>query len=403
MALLPATIKNIINLAEKRLDDFKGESRRSYQKALQSFRYFVAGKCSPNDILSLDIIENWIIENRIQGLSEKTMSFYVDKLASLYGNISSKLEGGKTSIFKDLKLKLRSGDFSANYNQLIEESCKKISELTKKPESETYSLISLLKEACEDGSLERLDDKSRLDFICQALRCGVKPDALKSLFRGEPLPIDLLDLCPSRELTEDEKKNIFNTVKRSLLGNELQWFAMRLRPGIRYEDLLRRFSQINKTIKMPELFYPCQEIAMRVGRRIVWKGRPFIPDVVFFRYKISEIYLLFNQIYDLAWCYRNPGEGYGTYAVIPSKSMEVFRKAIGILGPGYEVAPAGELELNPGDEVMIVTGDYADKYATVLKAQPPSEKQEGIIYRVSLKDTSGHWDIGIDARLLKKV
>ena len=220
--------------------------------------------------------------------------------------------------------------------------------------------------------------------------CGISPDVVSSILGEIPDPLKILEICKPASVNENQIKETQKAVKCALVCDDKEWFAMRLRPGVKYESLIERFAQLSGVVNM---------------RKIVWTGKPIIRDVVFFRYRITEIYSLFTHIYDLAWCYRNPGIGSNKYAAIPAKAMEEFKEAIGFLRPGYEIKPAGEMELQPGDEVIIVTGDYAKNRAKILKSQLSTDEFDSPnkIFRVVLLDQNGKWEIGIDARSLKKV
>ncbi|MCH5223379.1 MAG: hypothetical protein J1E82_05000 [Muribaculaceae bacterium] len=400
--ILTPNLQNLINLFNDRLEVFKGESRHSYEKALTSFKIFIIANYPMSHVLDNEVIENWIVDNRLRGLSEKTASFYLDKVASLYSRSAENIEGGKSDIFKSLKKKLKTEDFYPDYSKLIDDNFR-LFNFSSSKEKEDYAPFAKLILNAQKQSLEHAPENVRLAWISLAIRCGILPSAVKAIVKNIPDSLNIFDLCTASELDNREKESILSSLALTLKGNFPQWFAMRLRPGVNFETLLDRFSKIKGLAKMPELFYPCDEIAVRIGRKIVWKGRPIIRDVVFFKYKITDIYKLFNYLYDIAWCYRNPGVGSAKYAVIPSKAMEDFRKAIGILGPGYEVAPAGELELKPGDKVVVVNGEFADLQGLVVKSSPRSLENENIVYRVALLDRNGRWEIGVDARLLKKI
>ena len=111
---------------------------------------------------------------------------------------------------------------------------------------------------------------------------------------------------------------------------------------------------------------------------------------------------LFTNLYDLAWCYRNPGGNPGSYASIPDKAMEDFKKAIGFLNPDMEITPSGELSLKPGDEIIFINSHNMEEHARILK-KPTLDEFGHKIYRVTLLNSNGRWDIGVDARLIRKV
>ena len=358
------TVGNVLNLFSKHLSAYKISSRRSYQKAFSSLQIFVMSHYELYSLFNKDLIANWVLNNLINGLSWKTITFYLDKISSLYSAIAYKLDTGKTTIFKELKKSLK--DLSTTGSEALD--------------------------------LNRFKDK----WAFKALAAGVKGEVVKTILKETAIQFPFLNLFSSLNLSDDEKEQTFKFVEKSLKGESPQWFAMRLRPKVKFDDVLRRISLFQKEINNIEIFYPCEEIAKRIGRKVVWKGQPVIRDVVFFKKRQSEIYNMFTKLYDIAWCYRTPGGKPGQYASIPGRAMEDFKKSLGFLTPEYEVAEAGKMDLKPGDKVMIINGDYVDNHATVLK-KPSLDADGNKVYRVSLLNNNGHWDIGIDARLLKKI
>ena len=401
--LKPATLENILMLMKKRLNDFSGESRRSYSKAFSSFQYFVVGNYLLSEKLNQNIVENWVIDNRLQSLTEKTTSFYLDKVASLYGAVADKVEGGKSRIYKEVKAKLKDNSFPRDYGITVETCVKKIRNYYK---SRQPSALDSYLNHSSLSPLKNEDNLTKTQWACFAIRSGIPSEIIASILGNIPEPLKILEICSKIDISDDIIKETQKTVRNALINDNKEWFAMRLRPGVSYDSLIERFSKLTGVVKMPELFYPCEEIAVRVGKKIVWTGKPIIKDVVFFKYCITEIYSLFTHIYDLAWCYRNPGSSsYIKYASIPTKYMEDFKNAIGFLRPGYEIKPAGEMDFKPGDEVVIVNGDFAENKAKILKniGSEDENSDSGQIYRVVLLDKNGKWEIGIDARWIKKV
>lgn len=380
---LPPTLNNVLKLFSRRLSQFKAESRRSYRKAFSSLQIFLISNYDLSVPLSETILANWIADNALKGLSKTTNSFYLDKIASLYTKTLPWLTVDESEIFKRLKLNFKTIDWSYDYASMINSLLKKAMTL---PDTEL-----IIDESSSVGT--------KALWAAVALHCGVSGDRVKAI-AGDKIPhFDFLKICHKADIPDEEKKIIVEAAVRKFRYEVPEWFAMRLRPGVSYDMLLQRFHNLNDSVKMPELFYPSEEIAIQMGRKIVWKGKPMIHNVVFFKTGRSEVYPLFTHLYDLAWCYRRPGKGMRKYAAIPDKAMEDFKLALGILGPEFEVVPAGEMVLKPGDEVVIVSGDYARQHGKILKSAPDDNGHK--IYRVTLLNSAGRWDIGIDARLLK--
>ncbi len=229
-------------------------------------------------------------------------------------------------------------------------------------------------------------------------------------------------------------------IGRLFLENDPRWYAMSLRPGVTFTDLSRRINLLNNTSPLAkgldiQLFYPCEEIARAIGKKIVIKQRPFIRNAVFFRARLTDIGRLFAKIGDLAWCYRQSARPGAPYADISQQQFERFQQTIASFTPDFEVAPTGELELREGDRVEILGGLFAGHAATVVEAsdcvaverrrprlRPQSKGNHGpsnesceatedsrlkteestnIVYRLNIIGDNGiDWRITVDPRLL---
>ncbi|MCM1450222.1 MAG: hypothetical protein NC082_07755 [Clostridiales bacterium] len=205
--------------------------------------------------------------------------------------------------------------------------------------------------------------------------------------------------------SDNRLATISDTVIAHLLDTPPQWFVMKLRPRVDYTRLTDRLATLNSTTRhtvdqLPELFYPHQEIARRIGRRLVYDRQPIIRDIVFFRLRRTDIYPLFLHIGDLAWCYtasRRPGSD---YQAIPNSQFATFQQAIGQFTPGTDIYPAGTITIQEGDRVEIIGGDLKGHTAT-YERQLTDPDTRRIIYRLRLiGDNSIEWVVNIDHRLV---
>ncbi len=226
-------------------------------------------------------------------------------------------------------------------------------------------------------------------------------------------------------LTLDSSKEYFSQVGKIFLENEPRWYAMQLRPGVRFTDLTRRIELLRTTSPLTlnssplaeglELFYPSEEISRLIGKKIVTRQRPFIHSVVFFRAKLTDIGRLFSKIGDLAWCYRQSARPGAPYADISDRQFQLFQQTIARFTPDYEVAATGDLALRAGDRVEILGGLFQGQQAIVESRLPsrPKDSAEaktenavpaspGVIYRLNIVGDNGiDWRISVDPRLLK--
>ena len=244
---------------------------------------------------------------------------------------------------------------------------------------------------------------------------GEESSRSRSLPPVEASGLDKENFAPLREMRE---------IGKIFLDNPPQWYAMSLRPGVRFTQICHRIDQLYSSNAQrttpdvpPELFYPSEEIARVIGKKIVTRKRPFIHGVVFFRAKLTDIGRLFSKIGDLAWCYRQSARPGAPYAHITDAQFRLFQQTIAQFTPDYEVAPTGELELNQGDRVEILGGLFAGHEATMegkLSSFPASylvtegtpcpspHVNNNTIYRLNIIGDNGiEWRINVNSRLLK--
>ena len=231
-----------------------------------------------------------------------------------------------------------------------------------------------------------------------ALKCGVLPEMIIKALGHSPIGLPVLAICSERKgaVSAEQTQLLSDSVTDLFIGNPPKWYAMRLRPGIKFDRLKERIADCKDEIIIPELFYPCQEIAKKLDRKLVFEKRPIIPDIVFFKSCVTDILPLFHKIGDLAWCYRS-GD---TYASIPQAAMEAFQKAIGKFTPDYEIGPVGSIALRPGDRIVVVGGAFTGKEGEIIDQ---SLNENGVIYRIMLWGDNNNieWRAN-DSRLIEK-
>ncbi len=226
-----------------------------------------------------------------------------------------------------------------------------------------------------------------------ALRCGAFASNIIGLV-GKPAGIPTLSLCTGdHEAKSDRLRGLVSDV---FVENPKNWYAMRLRPGVKFEDIEERIPDLGDRIQKPDFFYPCNEIAKRLKKRLVFEQKPILPDIVFFKNRITDVQPLFAKIGDLAWCYTSDG----AYASIPRRAMEQFQRAIGKFTPDYEVGPVGSLPLRKGDKVVVVGGPFMGLEGEI---QEDTFDQSKVVYRIMLwgENNNIEWRVS-DTRMLER-
>lgn len=246
-----------------------------------------------------------------------------------------------------------------------------------------------------------VDETVKTYWAYTALMCGKTGSEIISTLGNAPAGMAILSLCEKAGTTAEVREKTRREVGEALTDNPLRWYAMRLRPHATYAELDRRLTAIANEIKRPETFYPCEEIARKTGRRVSFRQKPIISDIVFFRSRVTGILPLFRKIGDLAWCYTTSGHNGASYAAIPQRDFETFQEAIGQFTPEYEVAPLGTFPLKENDRVIIVGGLFQG-YEAILDKITPSTALPSTIYRLKIIGNNGiEWRIRTDARTAK--
>lgn len=230
-----------------------------------------------------------------------------------------------------------------------------------------------------------VDNTIRAIWAYAALRCGISGSEIVSVLATAPQGIQSLSLCAKAKIEPDEIEGIQETVAPMFVHNPWQWYAMKLRPRVDYDTLADRIERLDQNIVRPELYYPYEEITKRIGKKLVHDKQPVIRDVVFFRLRLSDIFPLFGQIGDIAWCYTKTGKPGGDYAVVPAQSLYRFQQAIGTFTPQYEIAPIGGFPAAKGETIVVLTGLMANHQFDLKKIEP----HPNTIYQLHLIGPNG--------------
>lgn len=254
-------------------------------------------------------------------------------------------------------------------------------------------------------------------WACAAIRSGISPTLAVATLGSHPAGMPALSLCTMPDIPDYLADDITAHVNETLLDNPSRWYAMRLRPGVKFAQVSTRLDDMPARRRPNDIFYPCEEIARRIGKRIIFENRPLISDIAFMRSRATDLGHTMAAIGDLAWCYTVTGRPGSAYAPIPDAAMHEFQCAIGSFTPDYEVAPLGALEVRPGDRVIVIGGLFSgyeglvetiEGHRTLTETEQTDREDAAsatsstTIYRVIFPDARGlEWRVSLDSRLLR--
>lgn len=213
-----------------------------------------------------------------------------------------------------------------------------------------------------------IEDTALNYWIQSALECGIAPEKVAGMVREIPGDCLSLKFVTPAEVPEDEARGIRDVVSSALVANPLKWFAMRLRSKVSKDDITDRISSSGSLGRLvSDFFYPYEEFVRRVDRKLIHRQQPVLPDVLFFRARITDILPLFREIGDLAWCYRGMNNTESSYSVIPDVQMREFQARIRQFTPDFHPVTDPGKCYSCGQMVRITSGPRAGFVGEIVR------------------------------------
>lgn len=477
------SIDHLFDFFQSRVANMRLASQKNYHIVITSLKKFAPADCSAGALFHYPLLAEWVIKLALKGTTPATLRLYINLLSGLHtaavkadllpeakpfkllkqrlealpvqplipaDTIPSLLRLAKDApnhpIYADLALMAiaagaiplsQAANLRRDQLDTLPPPCNQIAErhacARRKyifPLSQNTRTPRQLQQAIDNGVLYSLatagvpiqasaDQTIQTLWALLALATGASAATVISTLGTIPAGLPILALADTVHIQAADTTRLHTAVADILCDNPARWFAMHLRRGVKINQIHRRITDSNGP--RPQIFYPCDEIARRIGRKIITEQQPILPEIAFFRSPITDIRPLFNTIGDLAWCFKHSATS-GQYAPIPRAQMELFQQTINQFTPDYQVAPIGHLPLQPGDTVIIIGGIYTGYTGTVETLLPPSSlpapslarataeasaqqiaPPQSVIYRILLDTGTGfEWRAPIDARLLRK-
>lgn len=162
-----------------------------------------------------------------------------------------------------------------------------------------------------------------------------------------------------------------------------RWYAMKLRPGASYESAAAILTEEFGT-EVTALYYPCEEIVKRVGKKLTVQTRSVIRNVVFFRACQDSLPAIARSLGEVAWIYRSGRSADAGYAVVPEYELYKFRAVVSCFTDDMEFMPADRDQWSNGRSVRITGGNlegYEGKIVDMDAAQGGGRRE--ILVRIT--------------------
>lgn len=237
-----------------------------------------------------------------------------------------------------------------------------------------------------------------------AMNCGVSASDVSACIAPRNKNIPVTAFAVPSELTENQIIEIRKKVETTLNHNPQHWYAMHLRPRVKYKNLTDRLTERN--ISLDDIYYPIEDIFRKVGKKKIFESQPVISWLVFFRTRATVLNRLYKEIGDLAWGYRYLPNYKSPYAIIPDREIRYYQESIGTLSPGTQILRDDEVEFNEGDHLVILGGALNGRHATFVSTKKIKNGSAGdkIVFRVKLAGgTNANWIVDRDPNLVRKI
>lgn len=177
-------------------------------------------------------------------------------------------------------------------------------------------------------------------WIAAAIKLKVPFSHIRSVIKEIPHEYKALSLFPAIEPAKKEMEEIICKVADTINGNETHWFVMKLRRGVKFQDisnLIEGRKNISNRKSAVELFYPVRTTIGKKNGKIEKKEIPYIPNMIFFKTSLNNVKKLFTHIGDMAWCLRTTKAPDSSYAIVNRSTMALFQKYIGQFTPDIKI------------------------------------------------------------------
>jgi len=274
------------------------------------------------------------------------------------------------------------------------------------PRQMTRLLEALFNTVLSDAGI-KLSPKTTdtaLDIWCMtAMTCGIAASEIAAC-AGPRIGSNVITAFAGPSAVDGQRAaEIRNRVIATLTDNPLRWYAMHFRRNVDYETVMARLKE--KGIILADTYYPMEEILHKTGHKKVFESRPVISWLMFFRQRVTELDNMFMQIGDLAWGYRQTRDIKSPYAVISLREIKDYQTALGTFSADTDLFHEGDVQLNPGDRLVVIGGVLNGFPATFDRKVTPGNSKDGkTVYRIILDGGKYRdWVVNQDARMVKKI
>lgn len=288
----------------------------------------------------------------------------------------SSIRGGRLMLASGASLPLLPGmmrivsryeEWDADYLLPVLRSGMPVSDMSQKESSYLHNVEGIFRKAGMACAVDA-DFSLRL-WIEIALELKVPSEVILSPVSKVPDNSSLRYVTVSDVVGRDRVDGAVAMIAESIKDCAERWYAMRLRPDVSYDDVVSLFERKFGT-GASALYYPCEEIVKRVGKKLTTQTRSVIRNVVFFRTLHDRLPVMARSLAEVAWIYRSGRSADSDYAVVPEYELYKFRAVVSRFNDDMDFMPVDRAEWRKGRDVRITGGDLDGYEGKIVDMEP---------------------------------
>lgn len=239
-------------------------------------------------------------------------------------------------------------------------------------------------------------------WIAAARRSGIDLRDVRAVVGTVPTEFSALALLRRESIEPGRREAIVCRVADSIDDRTPRWFVMKIRQGVRAEELMDRIKAMNgEAREAVQIFYPMRTVVRKEDGRLLEEEVPVIADLMFFKTQRSRVRELFAEIGDMAWCFRVNRNPESDYSVISNRQMAMFQQCVGQFTPDIRLTlvDRASSSLQRGRRVRIIGGIMAGYEGEIIDIDESSGRRAFLLNLTS--SLTARWEIVVDEAVIE--
>ena len=228
-----------------------------------------------------------------------------------------------------------------------------------KSEHQYYKRLEALFHLASCPNLPIHDHTALSLYISIAMELGIEASSIRGCVSHLPTG-SALELVDRRELSQSRIDQISEQVAYAIKDYRSHWYSLRLYRPV--EEIQSYLAEENI-----ESYYPIEEVARRVGKKIEDYKSPVMKHVLFFRSTEEKSKKIARDLFGQVSIYKSLSSEQDRYAIIPDYEMYMFRMLVSNGSEEIRFEEIDKRDFSKGKRVRIIEGKFCGYEGVVVK------------------------------------